>query len=214
MYVDKVISFENRNSASLWCNNAILCVDYRMQGTYLYPLGSEHLEASETISDKTLMGFFQSKVYLSSFVASTVGSHDNARNTYFVDVNAGARWCICFGDGHPDSLSDEGFLRNSDAPRFTNDTAPTMFFSFSCSNGDFLRKPVQQMSQAYLFKPTGGCISYFAATQETYATDNEKQAADLFSQTSSTERLSLGQAVSAAFALSRDDKYHAVPDYW
>ncbi len=205
VYVEKVIAFENGNGARLWYNNAILCADDRMQGKNLDPLGSQHLETCETISDKTLMGFFQTKIYLSSFLVSPAGSHDNARNAYFADVNAGARWCVYFGHGHPDSLSDEGFLRNGDVSRFTNDTTPTMFFSFSCSNGDFLRKPVQQMSRAYLFKPAGGCISYFAATQETYASDNEKLAFDLFSQLSGTERLSLGQAVSNAYALSMDD---------
>jgi Peptidase family C25 len=205
VYVDKVIAFENRNGARPWYNNAILCADDRMQGLNLDPLGAMHLESCETISDNTLMGFFQNKVYLSSFPKSPAGTHDNARSAYFADVNKGARWCIYFGHGSPDSLTDERFLTTGDASLFTNDTTPTMFFAFTCSNADFLRRPSQQMCRAFLFKPTGGCISYFGATQEVYASDNEKLAANLFYQASGTEHLSLGQAVSAAFAQSRDD---------
>jgi hypothetical protein len=214
-YVEKVISFENRNGARLWYNNAILCADDRMQGLIPDQLGWAHLESCEIISDKTLMGFFQKKVYLSSFLVSAADSHDDARNAYFSDVNSGARWCVYFGHGHPDSLTSEGFLRTNDVGMFTNDTTPTMFFSFSCSNGDYLRKPVKQMCRAYLFKSTGGCISYFAASRESYAYDNECLAVNLFSQDSGSERLSLGEAVSNAFALSRDDNmasYHIFGD--
>jgi hypothetical protein len=215
VYVEKVISFENNVNPRLWYNTAILCADDRFMGTIPDVLTSRHFESAETIWDTTLTDFFSRKVYLSSFLKTSSGSHENARNAFFTNVNSGARWCVYFGHGHPDSLSDEGFLRNSDALRFTNDTTPTMFFSFSCSNADFLRKPESQMCREYLFKPSGGCISYFAASYETYSFDNENLALGLFSQARDTARLSLGRAVLNAFSVRADYNmsfYHILGD--
>jgi hypothetical protein len=200
-YVSKVIAYEALQGSRGWQNKTILCADDRMQGLRPDPLGSQHLLSSELICDSLLGGFFTSKVYLSSFTKSTMGRHDDARKAFFSRVGSGARWCVYFGHGHEDSLSDEGFLRNMDVGLFANDSAPALFFSFSCSNGDFIRKPVSQMCKSYLFKPSGGCIAYFAASIESYASDNEQLAMALFSQKPGAERLSIGEAVRRAHVM-------------
>jgi hypothetical protein len=134
--------------------------------------------------------------------------HDEAKKAFFDTVGSGARWCVYFGHGCRDSLADGAFLRSSEAGLFANDSAPVMFFAFTCGNGDFLRRPSPQMCKSFLLKPAGGCISYFSASEEAYASDNEKLARAIFGQNildSIGLGISIGEAVEFARAKCRDD---------
>jgi hypothetical protein len=207
-YVNKVIAFESFNNNYGRQNKVVLCADDRMQGLKIDQLGSQHLLSCEAVSNTIGDGFFTRKIYLSSFVNSPTLRHDEAKRAFFDSIGSGARWCVYFGHGCRDSLADGAFLRSSEAGLFTNDSAPVMFFGFTCSNGDFLRRPSPQMCKTFLLKPAGGCISYFSASGEAYASDNEKLARALFGQTildSIGLGVSVGSAVELARAKCRDD---------
>ncbi len=154
-------------------------------------------------------------VYCRSFNKSFSNNHENAKKDFFNAVNKGARWTVFFGHGHPDFLCDEKFLNFSDYPRFQNDTTPTIFFTFSCRNGDFLRQASLQMNKSFLFKPSGGCLAYFAATVDAYSDPNKWLASAVFNQCNGPDSLTLGKAVTNAFCSMQDRNmlyYHILGD--
>jgi hypothetical protein len=175
----------------------ILTADDAMQGIVPDPVASfrHHQLAIEYIAQNCFKGCFLDKTYLSSFMKSTTGNHEQARLHFFDAVNKGGRCVVYFGHGHPDSLSDEGFLRACDTALFTNDSSLSIYFSFSCDNGDFLRKRSGQMCKAFLFTSRGGSAAYVAASVQTFASENERFAENIFSQIDSTGSRSIGKTV-------------------
>lgn len=213
-YIDKLIRYEQSGPAGAWYNRIVLAADDAMRDTFIDYTAKAlpHLSSAEQLSDRCFNGCFLDKTYLSSFIRSPSGKHEQGRNHFFTSINKGARFAIYFGHGHPDSLADEGFLRTADTTLFTNDSALAIFFSFSCSNGEFLRKPVQQMCKAYLFTAHGGSIAYVAAPVETYGSSNTLLARSVFSRFDTTVSLTLGKALSqgAAAASGGAPRYYQV----
>jgi hypothetical protein len=213
-YIDKVVRFETQNKKSSWMNRMELIADDTHQGAFSDPLGLDHLYNAEKIA-RCAKGFFINKTYLSSFNKDFIGYHENAKKDFFNVVNAGTRWTVFFGHGHPDLLCDERFLQYSDYSHFKNDSTPMVMFTFSCSNAYFLRKPHLQMNKSFLFKPNGGCIAYFAATTEVYSQNNLNLAQAIFAQCDSSDSLSLGKAAQRAYASVRDENmvhFHLLGD--
>jgi hypothetical protein len=213
-YIDKVIRFETKNTKNAWMNRMELIADDTHQGEIPDPLGIDHMQNAEEIA-LCAKGFFINKTYLSSFNKDFIGYHENAKKDFFNAVNAGVRWTVFFGHGHPDLLCDEKFLQYSDCSHFKNDSTPMAFFSFSCSNGYFLRKSHLQMNKSFLFNQNGGCIAYFAATTESYSYNNLALAKAIFAQCDSSDSLSLGKAVQRAYAAVKDNNmvhYHILGD--
>lgn len=203
-YINKIINYEQPGVDNFTYNRMILTADDAKQGELQDPASSlcPFLGTMDYIAEKCLKGCFLDKTYLSSFQKSSSGNHEKARIHFFESINKGARCAMYFGHGHPDSLSDEGFLRASDVGLFANDKFPAMFFSFSCSNGDFLRKSTPQMCKTFLLRPNGGCIAYIAATVPTYALSNERLGLTIFSQLDSSVSISIGKALYNAFAVT------------
>jgi hypothetical protein len=203
-YIDKLIRYERSGPAGAWYNRIVLAADDAMQGTYIdhAAMSLPHLSSAESLADHCFSGCFLDKTYLSSFVRSPSGNHEQGRNHFFSAINKGARFAVYFGHGHPNSLSDEGFLRTADTALFTNDSALAIFFSFSCSNGEFLRKSGQQMCKAYLFTANVGSIAYVAAPVETYANANTSFARSLFSGFDTTGSCTLGEALALGAAVT------------
>ncbi|HEX2957515.1 MAG TPA: C25 family cysteine peptidase [Chitinispirillaceae bacterium] len=207
-YINKVISYEQRGMNSYTYNRMILAADDAKQGELLDPIPSirHHQLAADNIAEKCFNGCFLDKTYLASFPRSSSGNHEQARVHFFDAINKGARCAVYFGHGHPDSVSDEGFLRASDTNLFSNDSFPFMFFSFSCSNGEFLRKSTPQMCKTFLLLPNGGCIAYVAATAPTYAASNENFGLSIFSQLdSSSLSISIGKTLLNAFSATMNE---------
>jgi hypothetical protein len=208
-YIDKLIRYEAQNKKGAWMNHISLAADDAFQlvddSIVRDPLGHDHLEGVESLAEPCFKGFFLDKTYLSSFTKNSEKIHESARTRFFDIEGQGVRWSVFFGHGHPYLLTDEKFLRSTDFTLFRNDTAPTVFFAFSCSNGYFLRDSALQMAKSFLFKPTGGCIAYFAATTESYSENNKQLAKAIFGQAGETDSLSLGMAVMKANVIVRDE---------
>ncbi len=216
-YINKVIGYETRGINNYACNRMILAADDAMQGELRDPITSmrHHQKATDSIAEHCLKGWFLDKTYLASFQKSSSGNHENARVHFFDAINKGARCAVYYGHGHQDSLSDEGFLRATDTGLFLNDSNPSMFFSFSCSNGEYLRKTKPQMCKTFLLKSSGGCIAYIAATAPTYAASNEQFGLAIFSQLDSSVSASIGKVLLNAFSVTKNMSnyyYHVLGD--
>ena len=159
-----------------------------------------HLRSMEILSDSCFDGFFLDKTYLSSFERSPEGIHEQGKNHFFAAINKGARFAVYIGHGHSYLLTDEEFLHASDTALFTNDTSLPVFFSFSCENGEFLRKPQPQMCKSFLFTGRGGCIAYVAAPVATYGASNLRFARSVFSRFDTTGSYTIGQALTHGYA--------------
>lgn len=214
IYIDKLIRCGHSGRTGTWNNRIILAADDAFQKDAPDHAGMSlpHLGSTEKLSGTSFSGCFISKTYLSSFERSPSGNHEQGRNHFFTAINKGARFAVYFGHGHPDSLTDEGFLRASDTALFTNDTSLPVFFSFSCSNGEFLRKPQSQMCKSYLFTGKGGCIAYVAAPTLTYASSNTKFARAVFSLFDTTGSYTIGQAITYGSTVYRNSttRYYQV----
>jgi len=214
-YIEKVKGYETANNY-VWYNNVILTADDAYQGELLDQVHPRHIKSTELLAVEGFRGFFIDKIYLSMFERSPTLRHDNAREAFFSTVNQGARWIVYFGHGHPDTLSDEGYLRTGDASLFSNGTAMPGFFSFSCSNGDFIRRDERQMCKTFLFAPNDGCIFYFGGSVETYANSNEQLARSLFTLCDTPDYRSIGKAVLYAHLLNHSssaaEAYHLLGD--
>jgi hypothetical protein len=205
-YINKVIRYESQGTNYFSYNRMILTADDAMQGEVRDPITilTHHQQTSDNIVEKCLNGCFLDKTYLAAFPRSSAGKHENARAHFFDAINKGARCALYFGHGHPDLLSDEDFLRASDVDLFSNDSLPAMFFSFSCSNGEYLRKTTPQMCKTFLLKPNGGCIAYIAAPVPTYAVANERFGTAIFSHFDSSRSISIGKALTNAYLATWD----------
>lgn len=217
VYLDKLVSYEHSTASGSCFNHIVLAADDAMQGEKLDPAAGyrPHQSSNDMLADSCFRGCFTSKIYLSSFTKTLSGNHEQGRVHFFDAFNKGVRAAVYFGHGHPDSLSDEGFLRASDTSLFTNDTFPSIFYSFSCSNGEFLRKNRQQMCKSFLLTSRGGCVAYVAATVETYAHSNERLAKQIFSGFDTSAARSIGNVLSDALHYLDDPSqryYHVLGD--
>ncbi|MBD3241135.1 MAG: hypothetical protein GF331_11160 [Chitinivibrionales bacterium] len=195
-YVDKLIRMEKTASFGVSSNSVFLAADDSYQGDSRDYIN--HTGCAEILSTWDLRGFFKDKTYLGMYERDTAGMHVQARLGFAERTRAGGRWWIYFGHGHTTVLTDERFLRGDDAPDCGNDSVPSLFFSFSCHNGDFARGDTVAMCKRYLFEPGNGCIGYLASTYYEFATPNLEFARCLLGEVPPSPPLSLGYAFVGA----------------
>jgi hypothetical protein len=198
VYVDKVIRFEATTHGGPLSNTVLLMADDAFQRDQ--PDAIRHDRCAEDLANQRLRGWFVDKLYLGMYAKDSTGSHSMAKQAFLDYARRGMRWCVYFGHGHRDSLSDEGFLRSSDAPQLVADTLPFVFFSFSCDNGDFAHKTSPAMCSRYLFTPTGGCIAYFASSYLEYAETNSLLAGIMFGLAKEQPGFALGESTREGLA--------------
>lgn len=195
-YVDKVKKYDLYKGNRSWKNNIIAIADDNYQKDLLDPISSmtPHQTTSGFVTD-LCKGFFIKKLYTSVFPTDNFFVKPAAKKAIIQHINKGAGITLYYGHGHASLLSDEEILTSSDYDRFENDSMPTIFFSFSCSNGNFMSKKEDPMCKRYLLKEQGGCIAYFASREPSYAFSNEKLGMSIFRKIQKNPDISLGQIV-------------------
>lgn len=195
-YVEKVKQYDLYRGNRSWKNNIIAIADDNYQKDLLDPISSmiPHQTTSGFVTD-LCKGFFIKKLYTSLFPTDNFNIKPAAKKAIIQQINRGAGITLYYGHGHASRLSDEEILTYSDFDRFENDSMPTVFFSFSCSNGNFMSKKEDPMCKRYLLKEQGGCIAYFASREPSYAFSNEKFGMSIFRKIQKNPDISLGQIV-------------------
>ena len=182
-----------------WKNTVCIVADDNFLNTSIDPIN--HGRSAERIVNECFNDYFVSKCYLSTFTIDEDGNHPNGKKFFFDRIKEGSLFSIFFGHGHHNQLTDEVFLNSNDYPLFKNDSIPTMFFSFSCSNGAFHISTESSMCKQFLFTPQGGCVIYFASPQVQYASTNELYGIKIFKNFSSSSERSIGTIIQEATKL-------------
>lgn len=195
-YIEKVIRYDLFKGNRSWKNSVLALADDNYQKELLDPVSSmtPHQSSCDIIAD-TLKEFFIKKVYSSAFPFDQFYTKPDVKKAILNQINNGVGITYYFGHGHTEKLSDEEILTYSDFDRFENDSMPTIFFSFSCDNGDFMPQSAESMCKRYLLKDRGGCIAYFGSRIESYAYSNEMLGKTLFKKLKNNQNISLGQMV-------------------
>jgi hypothetical protein len=197
IYVEKVKRYDMSNGSRSWKNSIIAIADDNYQGELLDPVCM--LIPFQTSSDGTAdlcRGFTIKKLYTSMFLTNQFKTKPAAKKAIVNLINSGAGITFYYGHGHKEKISDEEILTYSDFDRFENDSMPTMFFSFSCDNGNFMPESGDPMCKRFLFAEKGGCIAYLGSRTIQYAQPNDQFGMTLFKKLNDNLSISLGQLVA------------------
>jgi len=198
-YVQKVIDFEtNKKLHKSWFNSALVVSDDTMQNALPDPLGYQHLIIAEECANTQLRSYFVDKVVGCAFAPNNLFFKPIAEDSVVSGINQGKIWSIYIGHASSTLWSDERMLSGEDVARLRNDSTPSVFVSFSCTNGNFIYSGSGSMCKNFLFSPHGGAIAYIAATTETFATDNDDLMQAFFTTFNENRQIPLGQALLTA----------------
>lgn len=208
-YVQKVIDFENnRHLHKSWFNSAMVVSDDTMQGLKLDRLGFTHLKMAEECADSLLRPWFVTKVVGCAYAPDSTFSKPTAEDSIVNTINRGNLWSIYIGHGFPDGWSDEHMLLGNDVARLRNDSTPSLFVAFACSNADYIKSYNNSMCKQFLFAPQGGAIAYIGATCLVFATDNARLMGAFFDSFGGNPQLPLGQILVAAKTMATPCEYN------
>ncbi len=210
-YVDKVISFDTNRNYGTWRNRTLCVADdevHKGDKDFIW-----HWGMTETVSEKVIPAYFNEKCYLSAFKLGDDSSHSIARGDFFEKINQGVLWTLVSAHGYPDGLTSENLVSTEHTSSFTNVNKPTIFCSFSCSNGRYFSRTKDSMLKNYLFTSTGGCLAYYASVQTSFANSNERMAKELFTHISLYQNCGLGKIIRMA-KINKSDfgRYHLFGD--
>jgi hypothetical protein len=198
-YVQKVIDFENnRHLHKSWFNSALVVSDDTMQGPIRDRLQLTHLKVAEECADSLLRPWFVTKVVGCAYAPDSTFSKPTAEDSIVNAINRGNLWSLYIGHGFPNGWSDEHMLLGNDVARLRNDSTPSVFVAFACSNADYSKSYNNSMCKQFLFAPRGGAIAYIGATCLVYAFDNARLMRAFFNSFDGNPQLPLGQILVTA----------------
>jgi len=198
-YVQKVIDFEtNKHLHKSWFNSAMVVSDDTMQDSWSDPLGSEHLMTAEECANTLFRSWFVSKVVGCAYSPNSSFFKPQSEDSIINDINRGNIWSIYIGHGNSNLWSDERMLTSGDIVRFHNDSTPSVFIAFACSNGDFIQPYDSSMCKQFLFSPHGGALAYIGATMETFADANDDLMRAFFSTFNGNPQMPMGRVLATA----------------
>jgi hypothetical protein len=192
-YLDKLVAYEATPNG-LWRNKVLVMADDDSIRPFLDQI--DHQSNACNVA-ALLSGREVSNLYLSTYQVDENGEHAAGRTAFFDYVNGDIAWTIFFGHGHPAKLTDESVLRAADWTRFSPNAKPTIFFSFSCSNGAFYRHSDSSMVKKFLFAQ-GGPAAYVACPNTSYASTGEGIMRRVIACRDSYPQLSLGHLLARA----------------
>jgi hypothetical protein len=198
-YVQKVIDFENKKRLhKSWFNSAMVVSDDTMEGLMRDPLHFTHLNMAEECADTLLRSWFVTKIVGCAFAPESLYFKPAAEDSVINAINRGNLWSIYIGHGAPNLWSDERMLVGSDIARLHNDSTPSVFVAFSCTNAFYIVTNTNAMCKQFLFSPHGGALAYVGATTDVYADANSDLMRVFFSAFNANQQMPLGQLLVAA----------------
>jgi len=199
VYIQKVIEYENNLTSNFgWRNSILLIADDTLHEGLRDPLGFAHTSAAETLSKSvSIKTCSQSKIYFSQYSCNTGTMISDAFREFKSKLENGVLWSVYFGHGSPGKLSDEGFIKGTDAVYLQNRNRPTIMISLSCSNGSYHVPYKNSMCKQFLFT-RGGAVAYIGSTSLEYTDPNEKFVDIFFKCADSLSGCSIGTIMSAA----------------
>lgn len=198
-YVQKVINFETRKHLNkAWFNSAMVVSDGDMEGSQPDPLGFTHLDMGEECANDLLSSWFINKIVGCAYAADSNYYKPQVEDSIVKAVNQGNIWSIFIGHGAPDLWSYDHMLTGEDVSRFHNDSTPSIFIAFSCSNGTFIQPYNNSMCKQFLFSLHGGALVYIGATAEVFAGDNAELMRAFFNTVNGNQQMPLGQVLVTA----------------
>ena len=172
--VQKVIDFEtNKKLHKSWFNSALVVSDDTMQNALPDPLGYQHLIIAENAPIPTSFHTLWIRLSVARLPQITCFLSPLPRipsSAALIKVKFGR--FISATRLQPYGATSGCFQERTFA-RLRNDSTPSVFVSFSCTNGNFIYSGGGSMCKNFVFSPHGGAIAYIAATTETFATDND-----------------------------------------
>ena len=199
LYVEKVKQYDLARPKGPWRNNVLAIADDAMIG----PVAADriwnfHQPSAENIIKNFLQGYSVKKRYLSAYPLDEFNEKPAAKAAIVQTINQGISWAFFYGHGNDQVLTDEKVLTSETIDRFTNDSLPFVFLSFTSRNGSFLPYLPAAMSLKCLFAPHGGAIAYIGSAYETYAYDNELLGQAFFSELKKNPNANLGALLARA----------------
>jgi hypothetical protein len=193
-YLDKLERYDGLANLD-WRRNILMLTDDFYQDSFPDPI--DHEQSAERIIN--LLATRQvERLYLNNYSLDANRRHTAAKQAFFTQINRGYGWVIYFGHGHSSKLADENFLEAADYTRFGNLSAPTIFFSLSCSNGAFLEPADSSMCKRFLFADKGGTIAYIANPNLAYGFTNERFMLEICKTRLADSAASIGKLVVVA----------------
>jgi Peptidase family C25 len=198
-YVQKVIDFENKKRLhKSWFNSAMVVSDDTMEGLIQDPLHFTHLNMAEECANTLLRSWFVTKIVGCAYAPDSLNFKPAAEDSVVNSINHGNLWSIYIGHGAPGLWSDERMLSSGDIIRFHNDTTPSVFVAFACTNAFYIATNTKAMCKQFLFSPHGGALAYIGATTVDYADANDDLMRAFFSTFNANQQMPLGHLLVAA----------------
>ncbi len=170
----KIIASETLDRVNPGRGRAVLVADDICQGGHRDPIGTGHMEQSESVDALVPREFDRKKVYLYDYGQDdcSILFKPSAKRDLIVAMNEGS-WLVNYiGHGGDQQMADEKVLEVADVASISNLQSLPVLVAASCSIGKFDRSGSDGLAEVLVRSRTGGCIATMAATHLSFAGEN------------------------------------------